>query len=168
MTKPARPSLLPPLLVGAAALLVDQATKALVAGAIPPGRSVPVFGEYLRLTHVRNPGGAFGLFRESGTAFAIASVAAVLLLLWTLTRYEARSRATRAALGLVLGGALGNLVDRFRFRRVVDFLDAGWGDLRWPVFNVADIAVVAGAAMLILATSRSRSTSSPPSPPSAA
>ncbi|RPJ42985.1 MAG: signal peptidase II [Candidatus Latescibacterota bacterium] len=155
MTKPSRPSLLLPILLGAATLAFDQVTKALVALSLPHGSSVPVLGDKLRLTHVQNPGGAFGLFRNSGSAFAIASVAAVIVLLWALTRYEARSRASRAALGLVLGGAVGNLVDRVRFGRVVDFLDAGWGDLRWPVFNVADIAVVAGVILFLLAAMRS-------------
>jgi signal peptidase II len=138
-----------------ATLLVDQATKTAVGGLLLPGRSVPVLGDYLRLTHVQNPGGAFGLFRNSGSAFAIASIGAVLLLLWTIARYHARSRPAEVALGLVLGGAIGNLVDRIRFGRVVDFLDAGVGDVRWPVFNVADIAVVVGVALFLLVTMRS-------------
>jgi signal peptidase II len=70
-------------------------------------------------------------------------------------RYRTGALASQAALGLVLGGAIGNLIDRLRFGRVVDFLDIGYGDVRWPVFNVADVAVVAGVALFLLVTLRS-------------
>jgi signal peptidase II len=83
------------------------------------------------------------------------SIAAVLVLFWTVRRYRTGALASQAALGLVLGGAIGNLIDRLRFGRVVDFLDIGYGDVRWPVFNVADVAVVAGVALFLLVTLRS-------------
>lgn len=139
-----------PLLVGAAVVAVDQATKWIAQRGLARGESVSVVGDFFRLTHVQNPGGAFGLFRESGSMFTLLSVAAVIFLFWTVRRYPARAVGMRFALGLVLGGALGNLIDRVRTSRVVDFFDVGFGDLRWPVFNVADVAVVVGVGLFLL------------------
>jgi signal peptidase II len=136
-------------------VVLDQATKAAVSRALPLGRSVPVLSGIVRLTHIQNPGGAFGMFRGAGPAFMFLSIAAVLVLFWTVRRYRTGALASQAALGLVLGGAIGNLIDRLRFGRVVDFLDIGYGDVRWPVFNVADVAVVAGVALFLLVTLRS-------------
>ncbi|MFH1679219.1 MAG: signal peptidase II [Candidatus Eisenbacteria bacterium] len=143
------------LLFGGGAVLLDQATKAIVTGRLGVGRSVPVAGDLFRITHVRNPGGAFGLFREQGALYTVLSIAAVALLFWIVLRGRPRTLGARAAIGLVLGGALGNLIDRLRFHRVVDFLDVGVGDLRWPVFNLADVAVVAGVAIFLLVSMRS-------------
>lgn len=137
------------LLVAAGLVLLDQAAKGIVERALSPGESREVVGGFFRLTHVQNPGGAFGLFRESGAAFTVLSILAVALLLAAAWRYPAAGRS-RIAYGLVLGGALGNLIDRIRLSRVVDFLDFGFGDLRWPVFNVADIAVVVGVGLFLL------------------
>jgi len=144
-----------PLLVGAAAILVDQGTKWIVAANLDRGRSIPVVGDFFRLTHVQNPGGAFGLFRDSGPLFLILSIAAVIFLFWTVRRFRTETAGMRWALGLVLGGAIGNLIDRVRSGRVVDFFDVGIGDLRWPVFNVADMAVVIGVGLFLLVSMRS-------------
>jgi signal peptidase II len=148
-------SILVPLLLGAATVALDQATKEAVSRALPLGRSIPVLSGFVRLTHIQNPGGAFGIFRGAGPAFMFLSIAAVIVLFWTVRRYRTETFASQAALGLVLGGAIGNLIDRLRFGRVVDFLDVGYGDVRWPVFNVADVAVVAGVALFLLVTLRS-------------
>ncbi|MBN1826980.1 MAG: signal peptidase II [Candidatus Eisenbacteria bacterium] len=137
------------LLVALASVLLDQAAKGVVERSLALGESIDVIGGFFRLTHVQNPGGAFGLFRGAGAAFTALSTAAVVLLLAAAWRYPAAGRS-RIAYGLVLGGALGNLIDRIRLERVVDFLDFGVGGLRWPVFNVADIAVVVGVGLFLL------------------
>ncbi|MFH1278398.1 MAG: signal peptidase II [Candidatus Eisenbacteria bacterium] len=139
-----------PLLLGAAVVAADQGTKWIVGRTLARGESVPLVGDVFRFTHVQNPGGAFGLFRDSGSLFTFLSVAAVIFLFWTVRRYPARATGMRIALGLVLGGAVGNLIDRIRTSRVVDFFDVGFGDLRWPVFNVADVAVVVGVGLFLL------------------
>lgn len=144
-----------PLLLGLGVVALDQATKRIVSGGMARGESIPVLGSFFRLTHVENPGGAFGLFRDSGSIFTVLSFVAVIFLFWTVHRYPARLMGTRIALGLVLGGAVGNLIDRVRMHRVVDFFDVGFGDLRWPVFNVADVAVVLGVAMFLIVSMRS-------------
>ena len=113
----------------------------------------PVFGEWFRFTLVYNPGAAFGLHvgEHSRWVFIVLTVAALLILgrLYFSTRPGDSMRVT--SLALVCGGALGNLIDRIRNTKgVVDFLDLGVGDSRWPTFNVADIAVSLGAFLLAI------------------
>jgi signal peptidase II len=131
----------------------DVATKYLAVDRLGALERVPhpVFGDWFRFTLVYNPGAAFGLHvgEHSRWVFIVLTVAALLILgrLYFSTRPGDSMRVT--SLALVCGGALGNLIDRIRTQRgVVDFLDLGVGDSRWPTFNVADIAVSLGAFLL--------------------
>ena len=132
--------------------VVDVITKAIAERTLLP-RGIPheVFGEAVRLTLVYNPGAAFGLNLGpySRWIFAVLSVVA-LVILWRLYRSTEPHDAPRAlALALVCSGAIGNLLDRVRsVFGVVDFIDIGIGDARWPTFNVADMAVSVGAGLL--------------------
>jgi signal peptidase II len=132
--------------------VVDVATKAIAERTLQP-RGIPheVFGNSVRLTLVFNPGAAFGLNLgpQSRWIFAALTVIA-LVILARLYRATPRGDAARIfALGLVCAGAVGNLIDRVRsIFGVVDFIDIGIGNSRWPTFNVADMAVSVGAAML--------------------
>jgi signal peptidase II len=113
----------------------------------------PILGEWIRLTLVYNPGAAFGLHvgEHSRWVFIVLTVAALVILgrLYISTKPGDTMRVT--SLALVCGGALGNLIDRIRGKvGVVDFLDLGVGDARWPTFNVADIAVSLGAFLLAI------------------
>jgi signal peptidase II len=134
-------------------LLLDVATKAAVQRTLREYDQVPVIGEYLRLTYIHNPGAAFGIqlgahSREIFLVLSLVALVALLVMYW-FTPTSDRSRLS--AIALICAGALGNLVDRVRLERgVVDFLDVGVGSIRWPVFNVADIAVTAGAIILAL------------------
>jgi signal peptidase II len=144
-----------PIFLGLAAgiVVVDQLTKALLVAAIAPGRSISVVGDFLRLVHSQNNGALFGLFRESAVLFGLASIVVIGL----IVAYHARSGRSvfmSVALGLLLGGALGNLIDRLRLGYVVDFVDAGIGDLRWYTFNVADAAISFAIILLVLAALR--------------
>ncbi|MEJ5357597.1 MAG: signal peptidase II [Desulfobacterales bacterium] len=147
---------LPRLLRVAGGILVfDQATKALVLAALPPGGSLPVIPGFFDLTHVRNPGGAFGFLQQLDPAgrlvlFATASIAAVLVLLGLYLQTPPSQKRLSWGLALVFGGALGNLVDRFRFGEVVDFLDLYVGRWHWPAFNVADSAITVGVGLFAL------------------
>ena len=133
-------------------LLADQATKALVLARFAPGERVEL-APFFNLVFVFNPGAAFSLLSQAGgwqkpllVAFALGAAALVSVLI--VRRPGERLLCT--GLSLILGGALGNVVDRLRFGQVVDFLDfhaAGW---HWPAFNVADSAITVGAALLIL------------------
>jgi signal peptidase II len=132
-----------------AVVAVDQLSKAWLVATVQPGESLSVVGDLVRLIHTRNSGGLFGLFRDSAAIFAIASVGVIGL----IVVYHARSRASvllSVALGLLLGGAIGNLVDRVRFGYVIDFVDAGIGDLRFYTFNAADSAISTAIVLLIV------------------
>jgi signal peptidase II len=116
---------------------------------IPLDGKIPVLGDVLRFRHIRNSGVAFGLLGNRGIPFVFVSLAAMALVLMSLRRVPRDAHTVRYALACILGGACGNLIDRIRLREVVDFIDIGVGDLRWPVFNVADIAVTAGVCLFI-------------------
>ncbi len=138
--------------IGGAVLVTDLLTKDMAAARLlPPYLPHDVWGSVVRLTLVYNPGAAFGLHvgAQSRWIFSALAVGA-LVVLWRMFRATRADDLRRVvALGLVCGGAVGNLVDRMRsVRGVVDFIDIGIGGSRWPTFNVADIAVTCGAILL--------------------
>jgi len=132
---------------------VDFGTKLLVQRTLRLYDPVPIFGDYVRLTYIYNPGAAFGLHLGpySRILFLALSVLAVTILFMIYRSTPLSDRTRLIAVALVTAGALGNMIDRVRSPRgVVDFLDVGVGNVRWPVFNVADIAVTTGAILLAL------------------
>lgn len=132
-----------------AALVADLATKAAVVRWLAPSSSVNVIGDYVKITHVRNVGASFGLF--PGNTYVLIAASSIAVLVVVYLAYRSRGRwAAMSFLGLILGGALGNLYDRIRLGEVIDFIDIGFGSKRWPVFNVADIAVTAGVILMLL------------------
>lgn len=133
------------------AFSLDRATKVAVMHTMVPGESLPVWPGVFHLTHVRNPGAAFGLFPGWQGMLLLVAVAVILLALWGVPALASRCRLAPAAGGLMAGGALGNLVDRLSSGLVTDFLDFRV----WPVFNLADAFIVAGAGLLILWLGRS-------------
>lgn len=136
------------VLIGVLVLALDQATKALAQGYLAP-QPREVLGEWVRLTLVKNPGAAFGLFPDKTAFLVLVSLVAVPAILYYHRFLDARWWLARLSPGLLLGGALGNLADRVRLGYVVDFIDVGAGSLRWPTFNVADSAFVIGCLVLI-------------------
>jgi signal peptidase II len=139
------------ILVAAAAILLDQVAKAFVVAYVEPGRSITLIPHVLSLTHSTNSGAAFGLFKGSGQiVFLAALVVVVLTFAWFFAFRKKQSVWSFVGLGLIIGGALGNLIDRVarHNHQVVDFFDLGW----WPVFNVADIAIVAGVIIVVVVT----------------
>jgi len=135
--------------LAAAIAVADQLTKAWLTSFLGPGQSVDVLGDWLRLVHGQNNGGLFGLFRGQALLFGAVSLVVVGLIVLYHGR-SPRSRYLSITLGLLLGGAIGNLIDRLRIGYVVDFVDAGIGTLRWYTFNVADSAI-SFALLLLLA-----------------
>jgi signal peptidase II len=139
------------ILLALLVIVVDQTTKLVVLAAFETGEVRPVL-PFFNLVLVWNRGVSFGMLGSSGAAVrwlltGFALVVVIVLLVW-LRRVD--SRLTASALGLVMGGAVGNVIDRVRFGAVVDFLDvhaAGW---HWPAFNVADSAICVGAVLLVL------------------
>jgi signal peptidase II len=137
-----------------AALVADQVSKAAVMHSMTLGESIPVIGDFFRLTYIHNSGAAFGLRLGSPLLHTLISLVALGALGWLFWSTPARERVMRAALSMVLGGAVGNIVDRIRLHEVVDFLDVGLRNLRWPVFNLADSFVTVGVVLLALSYGR--------------
>jgi len=131
-------------LVALLVVALDQVSKFFISANMTLGESIPEEG-FFRITYGTNEGGVFGLFANQAfliTLTAIVGVAAILV----YSRYPQANRVlVRIALGLLLGGAVGNLIDRIRLGEVVDFIDVG----AWPVFNLADSAVVVGVILII-------------------
>ncbi len=148
------------LLLAVGIFLTDRVSKWAVMHTLTLGETRRIIPGLFNLTHLRNRGAAFGLFAETEStvvvffliAFSAAALVLVLVLLWR----GAASPWAGAGLSLILGGALGNLVDRLNNGGVVDFLDFHLGPYHWPAFNVADSAIVIGAAVLMLELFRSR------------
>jgi len=128
--------------------VLDRVTKLRVMHTMLIGESRRVLGEFFRITSVRNTGAAFGLFAGGHRVFVYISVAAIVLVLALYFRGARQARLRSLALGLILGGALGNLYDRIRFHEVVDFFDFSLNGHHFAVFNVADSAVTVGVALL--------------------
>jgi len=134
--------------LAAAVVVVDQLTKAWLVSLLEPGERLDVVGDLLRITHSQNSGALFGLFKDQALLFGLVSIGVVGLIVW-YHGSSGRNPLLSLALGLLLGGAIGNMIDRFGFGYVVDWVDIGIGDLRFYTFNVADSAIT-GAILLLL------------------
>jgi signal peptidase II len=130
-------------------IAIDQISKFLTKTFMHVSQSEEVFGDFLRYTYIENPGMAFGIQIGNRTLFTIFSIVASLVIFIYLIRTKGDQKYVKLALSLILGGAIGNLIDRVLFGSVVDFIDMGIGDLRWPVFNVADMSVSIGMIILV-------------------
>jgi signal peptidase II len=131
-------------------VVLDQATKWLTKKYMMLSESRQVLGDFLRYTYIENPGMAFGIQIGNRTLFTIFSVAASIVIFAYLLKTRGDRKVVKWSLSLVLGGAIGNLIDRVFRGSVVDFIDVGIGELRWPVFNVADSAVTVGMIILLV------------------
>lgn len=125
-------------------LLADQSTKSLVRAWLPLGVSLPILPNVLHFTHTQNPGAAFGLF-PNATSFLIFIALFVSAIFFWLGHQGFDRRRMAIATGMMLGGALGNLIDRVKFGSVTDFIDIRV----WPIFNIADIALTVGAFLFL-------------------
>ena len=145
-------------------LVLDLVTKHLALERLAPGRPVPVIDSFFSLTLVMNPGLAFGMLAGTPAGWrwlvALLSIGALAVLAVVgLRMLPTGGPLTPIALGLIFGGAVGNLIDRARFGAVVDFLDFYWRGYHWPAFNVADASISVGVVLLAL-----RMLTAPPSP----
>ena len=128
----------------AVVLALDQLTKYIVRTNLRLGESWPSDG-LVRITHGTNTGSAFGLFPNQTTSLIVASIIAIGFLIYVYRSNAMPQPLLRFAIGLQLGGAVGNLIDRVRSGEVVDFIRLGW----WPIFNVADSSIVVGVTLLV-------------------
>jgi signal peptidase II len=144
----------PFVLIAGLVIILDQITKFMVLTHVPIHRSVVVIPGCFNLTHVRNPGGAFGFMADGSQGMRNLLFVGVSMLAIGLIVYFYRSTPRTfpylaTALAMIFGGAVGNLVDRLRFGEVVDFLDVYLGTYHWPAFNVADSAITVGITIFI-------------------
>lgn len=138
-----------------AVILLDQISKLAVLHGLRVHETVPIIEGFFNLVHVRNRGMAFGILNRPDIDFGFyilvaASLGAIVLLSFWLLKLKEKDNFTILALSLILGGAIGNLIDRVRFREVVDFLDFYLGRYHWPAFNVADSAITIGTFLVAI------------------
>lgn len=127
-------------------ILLDQLTKYLVIKNINPSDSIEIF-PFLHLVNIRNTGAAFGMFRNvSSNFFIIVSIAAIIFVTYLIVT----NTYNKVGLSFLLGGSIGNIIDRFQHGEVVDFIDFSIGDFHWPAFNVADSSLTIGIALILL------------------
>jgi signal peptidase II len=148
------------LLLGAFAVgivILDQATKAWAEYDLKDrsGQTISLVDGFADLRYARNPGAAFSIFRNWGPTargifFVAVSIAAVIAMAILYKRMPERRPLYEWALGLLIGGAVGNLIDRIRFNEVIDFIDLHWKQHHWPTFNVADSAIVIGIGLVLI------------------
>ena len=136
-------------------VIADQITKAIVLSKMALYQSISVIPGFFSLTHIHNPGGAFGFLAQQNASvrigvFLFASSLAIVLILLFYRQIPKTHPFLSAGLALVFGGAIGNLIDRLRFGKVVDFLDFYVGKLHWPAFNVADSGITVGVAIFLV------------------
>ncbi|MGB2989224.1 MAG: signal peptidase II [Candidatus Zixiibacteriota bacterium] len=156
------------VIISLLAILTDQFSKTIASRLLAPGESVPVLGDFFRLTLVLNPGGVFGTRIGGQNFYTFISILAIGIILWFFFKTSDKEISLKVGLSLVLGGAIGNLIDRFRFGEVVDFLDFEFFNIslppakiaflrfpgfyldRWPVFNLADSFVLIGMILVMV------------------
>ncbi|MEZ4526216.1 MAG: signal peptidase II [Desulfobacterales bacterium] len=136
-------------------IVLDQITKLIILSTMPLHQSIPVIPGLFSITHIHNPGGAFGFFADQHplirkTVFLFMSSAAAVFVLWFYHQTPRTLPWLAFGLSLIFGGAVGNLIDRFRFGKVVDFLDFYIGSYHWPAFNVADSAISVGVGIFVI------------------
>ena len=136
-------------------LLTDQWSKHIVQEKLPLYMRVEVIRGFFNLTHVRNPGGAFGILGGdkaglSGLLFVGVSLVAIGIIIFLFLKVKEEERHLCLSLSLVLSGALGNLIDRVRYGEVIDFLDFYISSYHWPAFNIADTAICIGIGLMAL------------------
>lgn len=126
-------------------LLLDRASKLWIMSHMNPGSSWDLINGILSITYIFNPGAAFGIMQGKAGLFVVAAAVVITFALYFMYKYNPALRI-QYALALIVGGALGNVIDRIFYNAVVDFISVGW----FPIFNVADIAIVCGGALLLI------------------
>lgn len=142
-------------LLGGMIVAIDQVTKLAIVESMRLHESIPIVQDFFSLTYIRNPGAAFGLLAGSSNAFrmvffGVTSLFALALLGTILFRLPEKDWVGQLSISGILGGAIGNLIDRLRYGEVIDFLDVYVNSYHWPAFNVADSAISVGVVFLII------------------
>lgn len=133
-------------------VVLDQISKLIVDRTMPLHHSIPVFENFFNLTYIRNTGAAFGIFADSAAHFRLPflvffSLIAIGFIVVMLRRLPEKEKGLVTALTFILGGAIGNLIDRVAYGEVIDFFDFYWGRFHWPAFNFADSFITVGVVI---------------------
>jgi signal peptidase II len=142
-------------LISGGVLVLDQITKVLVERTMSLHQSIEIVPNFAHLTFLRNTGAAFGFLAGARSSlriifFALISSVAIGCIVYLIRGLRPRQKALLVSLSLILGGAIGNLIDRLRLGEVIDFIDLHWYDIHWPAFNVADSAISIGVVLLLI------------------
>lgn len=137
-------------LIALIVFLIDQGTKYLIATRLELAEQIPVIGDFFLITSHRNRGAAFGILEGQQWFFFLVTLVVVVGIVWYMNKAKATRKLLPVALALVLGGAIGNFLDRMLMGEVVDFLMFNFGSYTFPIFNVADSCIVIGAGLIIL------------------
>ena len=143
------------VIIAGLVIIFDQITKAVIQNTVPLYHSVTVIPGFFSITHIHNPGGAFGFMANKSPGlrnllFLLISSLAICLIFYFYKKTPRKYSLLSACFALILGGAVGNLIDRIRFGKVVDFLDCYIGSYHWPAFNVADSAITVGVVIYVI------------------
>lgn len=130
-------------------LLLDQISKWIVRTNMVEGETSAVWGDIWRITYIKNEGIALGFFQGQGLFLIVTGLVVIIAIPLFYSRLKHQDRWIGFGTGLILGGAMGNFFDRLRLGGVIDFLDIGLGQCRWPAFNLADISICLGVGILI-------------------
>ncbi|MBT5708515.1 MAG: signal peptidase II [Verrucomicrobia bacterium] len=141
--------------IGIFVLALDQITKVLIQRFLVFGEERVIFDGFFRLVHWGNTGAAWSMFKDNNTVLTIVAVVAVIALFLNRHHFEVHRPLGQVAMGLMMGGIIGNLIDRFRMNHVIDFLyfytyQRGGGEIGFPAFNVADSAICTGVGLLLI------------------
>ncbi len=142
-------------LISGGVLVLDQITKVLVERTMSLHQSIEIVSNFAHLTYLRNTGAAFGFLAGTRSTlrivlFALISSVAIGCVVYLIRGLRPHQKTLLVSLALILGGAIGNLIDRLRLGEVIDFIDLHWYDIHWPAFNVADSAISIGVVLLFL------------------
>jgi signal peptidase II len=142
------------LIISAVIIALDQITKAIILKHLGLYHSIKIIPGFFSITHIHNPGGAFGFLANQSTAvrvvvFLFVSILALGFIFYFYQKTPPTHKMLATGFALIFGGAIGNLIDRVRFGTVVDFLDVYIKDLHWPAFNIADSAITIGMGVFV-------------------
>jgi len=138
-------------LITALVIILDQLTKQLITRTMEIGDSNPIINNFLYITYHRNSGAAFGILQGQMLLFYVVTTVAVIgILIWLIRLDLKENRILAIALALILGGALGNFIDRVMYQAVIDFIQTIWWGYNFPIFNLADSALVCGVILMLI------------------
>ena len=143
------------LIITPVIIIFDQVVKIFVDRTMHLYQSIEVLENFFHITYIRNKGAAFGMFSGADSSlrvpfFLVMSALAICVIMYIVHKDEGKTALFPTVMALILGGAIGNMIDRLRMGEVIDFLDLHWYQHHWPAFNIADSAITVGAVLLIL------------------